>query len=357
MMRRTVLVVHPGGLGDVLLGLPALRAIRAAYPSSALGLLAAQAVGDLLACCGEVDRVFPLEGAALTELLVGPEGMGIDLRRWLEACDLAVGWMPDPDGTLAESIRQCGVDRIVLQPATAGSELCSTATQHQSEKLLQSSGPVHGPIDHQPLLLPSRLHQEGMHLLSTLGLSGDVVGIHPGSGSPHKCSPPERLAQLIEEVSGQGWTPVLLEGPADGPAVRALLKRCKHPPAVASGVSLASMAAFLVRLQFFVGHDSGLTHLSSALGVPTLALFGPTDPRRWGPAGKHVAVVTGDLCQCSTWEDVKVCPEKRCLAVPVQDVLKAIASLYERVSGHSRAVSACSRKTVVLQSRATFALK
>ncbi|RMH06065.1 MAG: glycosyltransferase family 9 protein, partial [Nitrospirae bacterium] len=74
----------------------------------------------------------------------------------------------------------------------------------------------------------------------------------------------------------------------------------------------------------FLGHDSGLTHLAAVLGVPTIALFGPTDPTRWGPRGKRVTILRGPLCQCSNWEAVQQCFPKPCLNFSVDQVLAAM---------------------------------
>nr|MBA2253284.1 glycosyltransferase family 9 protein [Nitrospirales bacterium] len=73
----------------------------------------------------------------------------------------------------------------------------------------------------------------------------------------------------------------------------------------------------------FIGHDSGLTHLAACLQVPTVALFGPTDPIRWAPRGSHVRVVTGISCRCQGWEAVRLCDEKPCLQITLEQVISA----------------------------------
>jgi ADP-heptose:LPS heptosyltransferase len=80
------------------------------------------------------------------------------------------------------------------------------------------------------------------------------------------------------------------------------------------------MAGVIAHANTFVGHDSGLTHLAAALHVPTIALFGPTDPRRWAPRGPHVKVVSGASCRCHGWEAVRACVEKTCLQITPEQI-------------------------------------
>src|SRR5437879_660409 len=109
-MSPHLLIVHPGTLGDVLLALPAVHALRDAYPSHSIGLLAAQGIGRLLEACGEVHAGFPIEGAALTNLLMGSQVCRGNLERWLKRCDVAVCWLHDPDRHVASALSSFGVE-------------------------------------------------------------------------------------------------------------------------------------------------------------------------------------------------------------------------------------------------------
>jgi ADP-heptose:LPS heptosyltransferase len=71
----------------------------------------------------------------------------------------------------------------------------------------------------------------------------------------------------------------------------------------------------------FIGHDSGITHLSALLGVPTVVLFGPTYPQRWAPTGPHVSILKGPPCACSDWQAIRCCEEKPCLDISAEDIL------------------------------------
>ena len=145
--------------------------------------------------------------------------------------------------------------------------------------------------------------------------SKPVIMIHPGSGSRHKCLSPERLSLIIKRLAGGDDRTVLIcQGPADEERVTALkpyLDRVSYK--ILKDVDLSEMARVLRQTDVFLGHDSGITHLAAALGVPTVALFGPTDPQRWSPKGDHVEVIHGPSCQCQDWQAVQHCSEKLCL--------------------------------------------
>jgi ADP-heptose:LPS heptosyltransferase len=119
-------------------------------------------------------------------------------------------------------------------------------------------------------------------------LTDRFIALHPGSGSAAKNWPAHRFADLSTALSGgRPW--LLVEGPADEEAAGIV---ARVPGAVvARGLAPRVLAALLAEADLYVGNDSGVTHLAAAWGVPTLALFGPTDPNVWSPVGERVCVV------------------------------------------------------------------
>lgn len=114
--------------------------------------------------------------------------------------------------------------------------------------------------------------------------------VHPGSGSARKNWPIERFRALAEEHRACGRDVTWCIGPAEiESGLAAMLGddvlRCE---------SLVELAGRLATARRYIGNDGGITHLAAALGVPTVAIFGPTNPRLWAPRGGHVRVVTGD---------------------------------------------------------------
>jgi ADP-heptose:LPS heptosyltransferase len=134
--------------------------------------------------------------------------------------------------------------------------------------------------------------------------------LHPGSGGPSKRWPLDRFLDLADWLRAQGHPVGVLTGPAEEEEFE---ETCGNSGFVAvRPPNLNALAGVLASASLYIGNDSGPTHLAAALGVPTVALFGPTDPRIWGPRGRRVLLVTArtDDITSLTLADVVVATER-----------------------------------------------
>jgi hypothetical protein len=175
-------------------------------------------------------------------------GHSIDMPHF----DAAWVWMKDP--AVAENLRRSGLSEVFhVDPFPA-----PASKVHAAEHLLRTVG------------LPAPE-------LPDLWCSSRPAILHPGSGSRSKVWPHfEALARAHPAAR-------ILLGPSDSPL--------NVPNECLKGLSLAEVAEELRQCRFFVGNDSGITHIAAYWGAPTVALFGPTDPKVWGPVGRRVKVV------------------------------------------------------------------
>jgi ADP-heptose:LPS heptosyltransferase len=126
-------------------------------------------------------------------------------------------------------------------------------------------------------------------------VSSEVV-IHPGSGGCEKCWPWEKFLQLADALTDlQAITWML--GPVEMERMPlmcdALQARCAASnDTLILETDLKEAADYLRRARLFIGNDGGMTHLAAALGIETIAIYGPTDPRVWRPLGNHVHAVS-----------------------------------------------------------------
>ncbi|MCL4499326.1 MAG: glycosyltransferase family 9 protein, partial [Chloroflexi bacterium] len=126
--------------------------------------------------------------------------------------------------------------------------------------------------------------------------SGKTVVLHPGAGARRKRWSAERFAALAERFGARGDAVFLTSGPADEAAVVAVQEHARGVGIeVLRDCRLIELATVLRRADLFVGNDSGVTHLASILGVPTVALFGPFDPAYWMPIGPYVKVIDAGI--------------------------------------------------------------
>ncbi len=330
---RTVLVLHPGSLGDVLLSLPALRALRTAFPGHHRVLMAGAEVSGLLKDCGEVDRVLALERRALADVFAGPDAIDHTLLALLGRCDLAVCWSRDTDG-LQTVLKAAGVRRVIARSPHS----VQYDGLHQADRFMETVRDVTGVRgDGTALRLLGRARADARRYLNTNGVPGGrpLVVLHPGSGSRHKCCAPDLFVDVIARLQRRGASPIIVGGPADGEMVGLVVRNCAAPPPVLREMDMRLAAGVLAHADLFLGHDSGLTHLAAALRVPTVALFGPTDASRWGPRGAHVLCLSGEACRCKDWNAVQSCPDKPCLRIPVSRVMDACEVVLDRREGDS----------------------
>lgn len=128
---------------------------------------------------------------------------------------------------------------------------------------------------------------EAAAIMAALGLADGFWALHPGAGKRQNAWPAARFAELARRAAAAGHRVLVLHGPADGAALAAF-----SPPApgvdVAPPCPVGTTAALLERADRLLCNDTGVMHVAGALRVPTLALFGPTDPALWKPPAPEV---------------------------------------------------------------------
>ncbi len=157
--------------------------------------------------------------------------------------------------------------------------------------------------------------------------------IHPGSGSPKKNAPPELFLEVYRLAEAKGLNPLFVLGEAEESLSKILsdYRTYRVENILLFAKKLKGAAAFL-------GNDSGFTHLASYLGVPTLALFGPTDPAIWKPIGLKTLILYKELkCSPCFPSDCKTTPPKRCLEFQPIEIMEKVELLFQQNNAALRA--------------------
>ena len=158
--------------------------------------------------------------------------------------------------------------------------------------------------------------------LAGFGLAGkDFIHVHPASRWFFKCWPVVRMAALVDRLQAQGHMVVLTAAPsADEKAMLdAIQARLQRPAFSLSGqLSLKELAALTQAAKLFIGVDSAPMHIAAAVGTPTVALFGPSGDKQWGPWGVPSRVITSGTHPC------RPCGHDGCGGGKVSDCLTAI---------------------------------
>ena len=257
---RTV-VVHTGGIGDLLLSIPALQRLHEEGP---VDLVGHQQRVALAVAAGVAETAFDMDAVGFGSVFIEP-----DARCWefFGGFNRAVVWMKD-DGQIEQSLRACGVADVRVFPGLPP----VTWARHASDYYLSCLG-----CDEAP---PLRL------AIPPGDTKLDVV-IHPGSGGQYKNWPLDRFLEVAGRLVEAGRSICWVLGPAEEHLT------LPDDASILSPTSLVDLAAQLAATRLFLGNDSGITHLAAAVGCPCVAVFGATDPKVWAPRGGHVAVVHG----------------------------------------------------------------
>jgi len=319
---RRVLVLRSGALGDFVLTLPVLAALRSLLPHALVCYAGRGEFGKLARRSGLVDdlldenrpevvALFSAEGQA--HLRARPALTGVDaadaasakevgIAQRLGRVDLALSFVSSD--VVARNLLAAGAREVLSCSARPPAGGAVHAADHLMSIL---RGRFDAPARAVPRLsVPEGPRERARGALRERGLEpGGLLLLHPGSGSPRKNWPPQRFAELARRARDElGVGIAVALGPAEeqragelqsalGPVAQAWFDR----------LPLELLAGLLSGCAGFVGNDSGVTHLAAACGAPVAAVFGPTDTEVWGPRGRNVRVVrdpSGELARVGT---------------------------------------------------------
>jgi ADP-heptose:LPS heptosyltransferase len=253
MKVRNLLVIRACAIGDFVFNVPALTALKRTHPDARFTLVGNASTLELAREFVTVKKIYSIESPPWSQLFYEPVSR-------LEF-DSAIVWMKNE--AIAGNLRLSGIPNVVRRDPFP-------AHGHAADHLLRTLN-----LDQPPL--PDLWAPD----------SDDVV-IHPGSGSPKKNWP------YFEELVDKLPNAIVLVGPASkGKGVRVL-----------ENLSLPEVFHYLRRCRAYIGNDSGITHLAAYLGCPTIALFGPTDPRVWGPIGRRARIIWKSKLEDITVDEV-----------------------------------------------------
>ena len=339
----SVLVRAPNWVGDVVISLPALRAVRAAFPDAALTVLARPWVAEAYRRERAVDAVMPHCAEAGVGDWSGKWRLAQSLRR--RSFDCAILFQNAFEAALLA--RLAGIPRRIGYARDGRGFLLTDAIpvprrgeipRHESYyylELLCRAGFLAElpPMDVIELDRREEARAAGRVRFAEAGIGGEVLGISPGAAfGSAKRWPPERFAAAAHQVAAERPMSVAVFGSAaERPlcaAVAGVIETAGSPVKNFAGeTSLGEFIELAAACAVFLTNDSGAMHIASALGVPTVAVFGSTDPWATGPKGRRTRVVREPL-DCSPCK-LRECPiDHRCMTrVPAGVVAHAALEL------------------------------
>jgi heptosyltransferase-3 len=286
-MKR-ILVIRGGAIGDFILTLPALKALRDARPGAHIEILGYKNIAALAEHRFYAQAVRSIEYGPLASFFAKNSELPAELADYFASFDLIISYLYDPDGIFEMNLRRCGVENLIHGPAKIDKG------KHAAEQLARPIREIGVPIsDFAARLYPS---SEDRHVAAKfLGDdAGTIIAFHPGSGSEKKNWPLENWIDLGNHLLSQkdfSGLIMIVCGEADEDQITQLESIwANRRVRFARSLPLPHVAALLENA-IFVGQDSGISHLAAAAGAKCILLFGPTDPEVWAPRNENVHVV------------------------------------------------------------------
>jgi ADP-heptose:LPS heptosyltransferase len=277
-IKPRILVIRGGAIGDFILTLPAIAALRRQFPQAYLEVLGYPHIAQLAVAGGLVDRVQPIEARGLAGFFARGGTLEPDLVDYFSEFDLVISYLYDPDEIFKTNVGRCLVKQFIVGPHRPDEADRIHATQVYLKPLERLA-----IFDADPVPRLSFNPQ----------LSLNQLALHPGSGSEKKNWPETKWAGLIQQIiATTRWNLLLVGGEAEGERLRRLA--AVLPPArcsIAQGLPLAELAQRIQSCAAFVGHDSGITHLAAAVGLPCVVLWADTLEEVWRPQGVPLVVL------------------------------------------------------------------
>ncbi|HAK93567.1 MAG TPA: hypothetical protein DCM87_00790 [Planctomycetes bacterium] len=277
-MTERILILRAGAIGDVVLSYPVLFALRARRPDAFL-CLAGRTEARLLALAGGLaDAERDIADAFFAPLFAPAERAPCrELAEFVGGFDRVVSLLGDPGGAIARALKAHGArDLVSFEGVRPGA--------HVARQLFAVLAPwgITGFPEGQAMIARALPCPEDAP-------AGCAV-VHPGSGSAAKNWPAERFRALIECALVAGFAVRVPCGEADAEAVAAATD---GTAAEVVRLPLVALAGLFMRAALYVGNDSGITHVAGAVGAPTVAVFGPSDPALWRPLGPRTCALRG----------------------------------------------------------------
>ena len=314
-MRGRILVIRGGAIGDFILTLPAISALRRQFPEAHLEILGYPHIAQLALAAGVVNRVQPIEARGLAGFFARNGDLAEELVDYFSEFDVILSFLYDPDRIFQENVARCTAAQFIGGPHRADDSAAIPAAKVYLKPLERLAVFDADAVPRIQLSKPaSPSHQ---------------LALHPGSGSSLKNWPEAKWSEFLLSLKcSTDYQFLLIGGEAEGDRLKRLSEIFELNSArlkIAQSLPLVELAELLQNCKWFIGHDSGISHLAAAVGIPGLILWGHSSYEVWRPPSMKMRI----LQHPTSLEDM-----------PVEAVIEAFRQLQEQNAAMSMRKSA-----------------
>jgi ADP-heptose:LPS heptosyltransferase len=304
--RPVMLALRALKLGDLLVAVPALTALRRGFPEHRIVLATSGWLAPIVELIGSVDELLPTPG------LSRPIEFG---RRSVDIAVNLHGRGPE-SGTLLDALRPRRLIAHVPDDPDGPEWIDGMLERERWARLVRSAG------------VPADAEEVAISVPSTPPALADAAVVHVGAFYGARRWPAERFAHVARTLAQRGEQVVLTGGPEDRERAQAVgaLAGLPDESVMAGHLDLTGFAALVAAARLVITADTGAAHLASAYRRPSVVVFGPAPPEEWGPpgGGPHIVLTRAELRRGDAFADE---PDPALLAVNAGEVIEAIERL------------------------------
>ena len=283
-----ILAIRGGAIGDFILTLPALQLLKTGLEAEKVEILGYESIAKLAVEFGFADAVRSIEHGPLAGFFNPTAKLDPELCGYFNGFSLIVSYLYDPDGFFHANLERAGAKTVIRASHRVDEALSKPAAAQLAE-----------PLESIALFL------EKPYISLDLALTpSPLIAIHPGSGSPTKNWGYENWAETAKQLhkNHPDHQFLIVTGEAEMETAAeflSLLEAEKIPFTHCVCQPLPELATELSKCAVFLGHDSGISHLAGAVGIPSALVFGPTDPAIWAPQNPQVQTLRAETFSLS----------------------------------------------------------
>jgi len=319
--NKSLMIIHQGAVGDLILTFPAILMLKGQpqgdCPFNKIALFCQSKIGKLARHLRIADTTFAVESAYFSSLF--SDVAASEIKDMLNSYRKILLFSYSEQ--LEQKINEITGNKIFRIPPRPDIHEKIHISEHifnylVKYQLLKKSD----YSDILPAVYPKRDDS----------YDSAKILIHPGSGSRRKNWHLSYFAEVYNKLGADGMNPEWILGPAEDFLLKYLQKNYKD---IHIFSELTELALLLGRSGGFIGNDSGITHLAAFMGIPTVAIFGPSDPARWRPIGRKISVIRPAELACSPCfeSEKRNCDNQECLNKISPDMV--VKAFYEINTG------------------------
>ncbi|WP_447968233.1 putative lipopolysaccharide heptosyltransferase III [Nitrospira sp. M1] len=296
---KNILVIKLRYIGDVILSTPVLSLLRQQFPAANVVCLVNSGTQEILQHNPHVDEVLVLPRGSVIEQI--RFWLAVRRRRFDCVIDLTDGdrsalltWVSGSSVRIGFNHEHRWRGRLYSHCLSSGPEGRHMVEYHTEALTLIDA---HADVPKPTVYVGTEHNQRAQTILGELGLIGQPwVMVHPTARFWFKAWPLERFARLSDRLVEKSLRVVLVGDAHDHAITLAIQERVQtSTDSLVGKTTLLELAALMQHATLFIGNDTGLMHMASAVGCPVLGLFGPTNPQTWGPRGNNSQVIYKEL--------------------------------------------------------------